>query len=98
MMPITGAGIFGFGMMATLYVPSTSRRSEGKYTDISSSLPIQLYLVDAFRYAASALAAATVGDNVRPVGLSSRLMSQIQIAGHSLCIWFRVPPIRTADV
>ncbi|KAL5508004.1 hypothetical protein ACEPAH_5622 [Sanghuangporus vaninii] len=40
-MPIIGAGIFGFAMMGTF-------------------LPIQLYLVDSFRYAASAMAAATV--------------------------------------
>ncbi|THH12222.1 hypothetical protein EW145_g147 [Phellinidium pouzarii] len=40
-MPIIGAGIFGFGMMGAF-------------------LPIQLYLVDSFRYAASAIAAATV--------------------------------------
>ncbi|TDL29703.1 multidrug resistance protein 4 [Rickenella mellea] len=41
MMPIVGAGIFGFGLMCTY-------------------LPISLYLVDAFKYAASAIAAATV--------------------------------------
>lgn len=40
-LPIIGAGIFGFAMMGTF-------------------LPIQLYLVDSFRYAASAMAAATV--------------------------------------
>ncbi|KAI5119904.1 hypothetical protein M0805_003708 [Coniferiporia weirii] len=40
-MPIIGAGIFGFAMMGAF-------------------LPIQLYLVDSFRYAASAIAAATV--------------------------------------
>ncbi|KAL5527636.1 hypothetical protein ACEPAG_6437 [Sanghuangporus baumii] len=40
-MPIIGAGIFGFAMMGTF-------------------LPIQLYLVDSFRYAASAMAAAVV--------------------------------------
>ncbi|KAL5519934.1 hypothetical protein ACEPAG_1594 [Sanghuangporus baumii] len=40
-MPIIGAGIFGFAMMGTF-------------------LPIQLYLVDSFRYSASAMAAATV--------------------------------------
>ena len=40
-MPIIGAGIFSFAMMAAF-------------------LPIQLYLVDSFRYAASAIAAATV--------------------------------------
>ncbi|KAJ7284441.1 major facilitator superfamily domain-containing protein [Mycena rebaudengoi] len=40
-MPIIGAGIFGFGMM-------------------SSFLPITLYLVDAFTYAASALSASSV--------------------------------------
>lgn len=40
-LPIIGAGVFGFAMMGTF-------------------LPIQLYLVDSFRYAASAMAAATV--------------------------------------
>ncbi|KIM47059.1 hypothetical protein M413DRAFT_440604 [Hebeloma cylindrosporum] len=40
-MPIIGAGIFGFGMMTTF-------------------LPIQLYLVDSFVYAASAVSAASL--------------------------------------
>ncbi|KAJ6588928.1 major facilitator superfamily domain-containing protein, partial [Mycena capillaripes] len=43
-MPIIGSGIFGFG----------------EWRSPHSSLPITLYLVDTFTYAASALAAATV--------------------------------------
>ena len=58
-MPIIGTAIFGFGMMTTLYVlPSSSPSSP--LTKLLYSLPIQLYLVDTFTYAASALAAASV--------------------------------------
>lgn len=59
-MPIIGSGIFGFGMMTTLYVHVISSPSSLIDHSIAVSLPIQLYLVDTFTYAASALAAASV--------------------------------------
>lgn len=54
------------GMMTTLYVVKTDELtdSEEQLTDFSfyhlCSLPIQLYLVDSFLYAASATSAAAV--------------------------------------
>lgn len=58
-MPIIGTAIFGFGMMTTLYayLPPSSPPITHLFLH---SLPIQLYLVDTFTYAASALAAASV--------------------------------------
>ncbi|KAF8068729.1 major facilitator superfamily domain-containing protein [Lyophyllum atratum] len=59
-MPIIGSGIFGFGMMSSLYVHSLRLVAPELIPEPTCSLPIQLYLVDAFRYAASATAAASV--------------------------------------
>ena len=63
-MPIVGTAIFGFGFMMTLYVLTFHPTLLSPYvTDAShrrSSIPLQLYLVDAFTYAASALAAVSV--------------------------------------
>ena len=47
-------------MMTTLYAPPPYLVYAFVLTLISVSLPIQLYLVDTFTYAASALAAASV--------------------------------------
>ncbi|KAF8966604.1 multidrug resistance protein 4 [Flammula alnicola] len=54
MMPIVGSGIFGFGMMTTFAL------SERRLIILNNSLPILLYLVDSFAYAASATAAASL--------------------------------------
>lgn len=58
-MPIIGTGIFGFGLMTTLCVLHLILHNRPSLTH-NYSLPIQLYLVDAFTYAASAVAAASV--------------------------------------
>jgi hypothetical protein len=72
MMPITGTAIFGFGSCFLFFSLVAAMRQV--HTDIlllssfrlallgmmSSFLPISLYLVDAFEYAASATAAAAV--------------------------------------
>ncbi|KAG6849851.1 hypothetical protein H0H93_004345 [Arthromyces matolae] len=52
-MPIIGTGIFGFVFTVLASITPT-------LTSSKTSLPIQLYLVDAFRFAASATAAASV--------------------------------------
>ena len=64
-MPIIGTGIFGFGMMTTLSVllitvPTQTTLIRFVLRVSLHSLPIQLYLVDTFTYAASALSAAAV--------------------------------------
>lgn len=65
-MPIIGTGIFGFGAMLTLYA-LFSRRGEADINLLHyvASLPIHLYLVDTFTYAASALSAASVHPHPR---------------------------------
>jgi hypothetical protein len=57
-MPIIGTGIFGFGLMTCLC--GQSRAIDVPTTDSTNSLPIILYLVDSFTYAASASSASTV--------------------------------------
>jgi hypothetical protein len=57
-MPIIGTTIFGFGAMMTLY--ALSRKLKRGFQRLFFSLPIHLYLVDTFTYAASALSAASV--------------------------------------
>jgi hypothetical protein len=59
-------------------------------------IPIQLYLVDAFQYAASALAAAAV----RPARIPRRRKheSHIPPTGLPLHVWVRIPAIRRAAV
>jgi len=59
MMPIIGTAIFGFGLMTTLWVCSRALVSSTSNL-LTRSLPIQLYIVDTFAYAASATAAASV--------------------------------------
>lgn len=58
-MPIIGTAIFGFGLMTSLWVCSGALVSSMSNL-LTWSLPIQLYLVDTFTYAASATAAASV--------------------------------------
>jgi hypothetical protein len=60
-MPIIGTGIFGFGAMMTLYALLRHFRCGYRLVLFCLfSLPIHLYLVDTFTYAASALSAASV--------------------------------------
>ena len=60
-MPIIGSAIFAFGMMTTLYVPRPALMHPTPLLTLPPrSQAIFLYLVDAFTFAASALAAASV--------------------------------------
>lgn len=59
-MPIIGTGIFGFGLVTCLLVHPLTFAATISSKNFPASLPIQLYLVDAFNFAASALSAACV--------------------------------------
>ncbi|PPR01247.1 hypothetical protein CVT24_006011 [Panaeolus cyanescens] len=73
-MPIIGSGIFGFGTylsrLPPFFISPVKPRAplaptavddiNSKFRRLSYTLPIQLYLVDAFTYAASATSAASV--------------------------------------
>lgn len=58
-MPVIGTAIFGYGITSVTYVPSSFAINDLSKLTRRDSLPILLYLVDTFTYAASAVAAAT---------------------------------------